>query len=741
MEYWSYGQNPVTEWVFDSNASWLAWESTEHKVYGTPDNNNIGVYYVRVNIKDSQGNYDEHLFNLQVQNTPPNITTADITATLEDEIFYVDYNCNDDGQGNIKWIMVTNASWLGFNNATGEILGTPSNSDRGSFWVNVTVYDGNGGTDWTNFTLTVTDVNDPPVITTTDVTIVDEDSFYMVVYNAVDIDGDSDFKWYLNTDASWLSINGQTGILAGTPLNEHVGFNYVNVTVKDPKDGEASSNFTIEVVNTNDPPIWIQVPLTTEINESDVFAVNIQAIDVDEGDELSYQMDHKAPFEIRLDNETGEIVGKADLEIPRSEPLAIEINIYATDGNITIWKSFDLTVIPNLRPEADLLSPTDNARVGSLTLKLKWSGSDPSGDKLTYDVYLSKSMTDVIELNESTRILYNTEETTYSLEELDEGTIYYWTVIPFDGLNYGQCVDNVLGFVTNSPPEFPEITFQTVRADSRYELDINARDNNLDDVPKFEYGLIGGPEGLSISNETGEISWFPSTDQVGTHTVTVWVSDGFDTTNMTFEITVTEPPEVVDRDLKPIIITTSSLTILLIILSIFIAGTEVGKYKFFSILFVPMYNKLHPDKVLDNYTRGKIHGYIQAKPGEHYNSIKSALKLNNGTLTHHARVLEKEGFIYSRRDGLYTRFFPTGVKLKAMEIASLNDIQKKMVESLHKYPGMAQHEIISMLEITQQVGSYHLNNLARDDYIMAEQLNGEKKYYINYDKLSITDEE
>ena len=39
----------------------------------------------------------------------------------------------------------------------------------------------------------------------------------------------------------------------------------------------------------------------------------------------------------------------------------------------------------------------------------------------------------------------------------------------------------------------------------------------------------------------------------------------------------------------------------------------------------PLYNKLDQDKVLYNFLRGEIYGYIKAKPGEYYNAIMKAL--------------------------------------------------------------------------------------------------------------------
>jgi predicted transcriptional regulator len=170
---------------------------------------------------------------------------------------------------------------------------------------------------------------------------------------------------------------------------------------------------------------------------------------------------------------------------------------------------------------------------------------------------------------------------------------------------------------------------------------------------------------------------------------------------------------------------------LIVISSIFIGGTEIGKYKFLSLVFVPLLSKLQREKKSDNFTRGQILGYIKARPGEHYNAIKYALELNNGTLAYHVRILEKSELIYSKRDGLYTRFYPVGMKAPLVDEPDLNDTQKNIIEKIRENPGITQHEIVESLDVSQQVISYNLSNLTRDNIIITEQNGREKKYFLN----------
>ncbi len=106
-------------------------------------------------------------------NDPPEITApvVDVTWAFEDTLYIVDYDAIDidPTHDTLTWSFQTNASWLSMNLTSGEVYGTPTNDDIGSYWVEVTISDGKGGSEIRNFTLNVGDENDPPVITTPDV--------------------------------------------------------------------------------------------------------------------------------------------------------------------------------------------------------------------------------------------------------------------------------------------------------------------------------------------------------------------------------------------------------------------------------------------------------------------------------------------------------------------------------------------------------------------------------------------
>jgi len=147
--------------------------------------------------------------------------------------------------------------------------------------------------------------------------------------------------------------------------------------------------------------------------------------------------------------------------------------------------------------------------------------------------------------------------------------------------------------------------------------------------------------------------------------------------------------------------------------------TDFGKYRFFTLFIVPLYVRLKRDEVLDNYTRGRIHGYITANPGDNYNSIRDALELSNGIVAHHLHTLEREGLIQSMRDGMYRRFFPANAKLPPEDEGHFN-IQKRIVAIIRNNPGISQKEIAEKVGVSSPTVNYHVNVLATARMIRVE---------------------
>jgi predicted transcriptional regulator len=152
-----------------------------------------------------------------------------------------------------------------------------------------------------------------------------------------------------------------------------------------------------------------------------------------------------------------------------------------------------------------------------------------------------------------------------------------------------------------------------------------------------------------------------------------------------------------------------------------IAGTEAGRFKLLLAL-VPLYSKIRKEEVLDQFVRGQVFGYIQANPGDHYSSIRQTLKLKNGTLAYHLRTLERESFVFSRMDGIFRRFYPSGLDPARVRFkGTVRETHRRILELIEGSPGITPKELAGELGASHQVASYHVRVLARRGLIRLEQ--------------------
>lgn len=151
-----------------------------------------------------------------------------------------------------------------------------------------------------------------------------------------------------------------------------------------------------------------------------------------------------------------------------------------------------------------------------------------------------------------------------------------------------------------------------------------------------------------------------------------------------------------------------------------IGGTEAGRFKLL-LAVIPLYSKIRKEEVLDQFVRGQVFGYIQANPGDHYSSIRQTLHLKNGTLAYHLRTLERENFIFSRMDGIYRRFYPTGADPARVRMkGALKETHRRMLELIEASPGITPKELAVRLGTSHQVASYHIRLMARRGRIRLE---------------------
>ena len=187
-------------------------------------------------------------------NDDPVITTDDIVIATEDIPYQNEYEGFDIDPTNdkLEWKLKTDALFLSLDAGTGALSGMPTNDDVGEWWVNVSVSDGNGGLDWTNFTLTVVNVNDPPSITLPSSCSIDEGTELWLTIEAEDEDNE-EILYFVDSTFHGFELH-PNGTLRVWAAKGEVGDYFATVSVMDVLGAGAIVTLQLEVRNVNDPP-------------------------------------------------------------------------------------------------------------------------------------------------------------------------------------------------------------------------------------------------------------------------------------------------------------------------------------------------------------------------------------------------------------------------------------------------------------------------------------------------------
>ncbi|MCK4454887.1 MAG: VCBS repeat-containing protein [Thermoplasmata archaeon] len=267
---------------------------------------------------------------------------------------------------------------------------------------------------------------------------------------------------------------------------------------------------------------------------------------------------------------------------------------------------------------------------------------------------------------------------------------------------------NAFGVWVNDAPRIVSVAPSEAEIDGEYSYQIVVEDN----YPQWDsvtYKLVIGSDGMGI-DESGLLTWSP-TDS-GTMTVRIEARDMFgltDVQDFVVEVPALPPPPPVVPDETPYV----AGAVVTVISAVAVAAliSENVKFALF-LLIIPLYTKIRRERVLDHFVRGQIYGYILANPGEHYNAIKHALGLTNGSLAHHLRTLEREEFVKSRKFGLYRRFYPKHMRIPEDGDFHMNNIRSNIVDVIDRNPGISQKEIAQAMNVTPPTVNYHIGILA-----------------------------
>ena len=142
------------------------------------------------------------------------------------------------------------------------------------------------------------------------------------------------------------------------------------------------------------------------------------------------------------------------------------------------------------------------------------------------------------------------------------------------------------------------------------------------------------------------------------------------------------------------------------------------------------------------FQRGRLYGYIESNPGIHLSALTRLSNLGNNQATYHLDILEKEGIIWSRKEGRLLVFFADTVSKKSEIISPLLDInfsKNSIKKSILMYLNQAElmnltgpngSELAKEIGVSSQVLSYHIRSLINWEMVERKRTGMRSSLYI-----------
>ncbi len=476
---------------------------------------------------------------IQLTNEPPTYSSSPITTAHEDSFYEYTITTADADTNRVFIDTSVLPDWLtivdnGDNTAT--LSGTPTNDNVGANPVTIEIWD------WVTpdtpvlqqFVINVINTNDAPRFTSSPVLQVDEGSLYQYFVTAEDVDGGSSLTLNASVIPTWLSFtdNGDgTGLLTGTPLNIHVGFHPITLTLTDGIiSSTVSQNFNIEVIDVNSPP-FVTVPIPDQ-NTTEDFTPNIvidlrnHFDDVDPNTTLAFSA-QSVSSQIRANVVGSELILSPAPDFFGSTDVTVTADDQHASGGVRRIQTRDRvsdTFTVNLSPVNDaprfVSTPITIATENVVyTYNCQAIEVDP-GDPITLSATSLPSWLAFTDLGNGRGRLTGTPGST-------ELGIHSIVLSATDNIAANPTEQNFDVYV-NSIPVFDSSPITSVNEDELYSYNIVTSDDNPDAVLNITTTNL--PTWLTLTDNgdgTAILSGTPTNEFVGINQIELELSDGY----------------------------------------------------------------------------------------------------------------------------------------------------------------------------------------------------------------------
>ncbi|MGB3401136.1 MAG: putative Ig domain-containing protein [Microcoleaceae cyanobacterium] len=354
---------------------------------------------------------------------------------------------------------------------------------------------------------------------------------------ATDLDADS-LSYDLPLAPAGMIVDPKSGAVVWQPSAEQVGTHSVILRVKDGEGGLDLQAFEITVTEPNQAPRFTSV-LSEQVQpqEGKTFTYDADAIDAN-GDPLSFSL-IDAPSGVTIDADSGLLSWT-----PNALGVA-EITIQVSDGKGgEDLQTLELNVIepiPNRDPVINSGQPRSQIRYNQTYLH-QFEGYDPDGDALSYTLVNAPEGMRITKEGLLTWIPGVNQTGSHEIEvEIGDGnggvTPVSWSVnVSHQAVNHSPVITSVPDTRTNLERGF---SYHAEGTDS--------------DGDTLLWDLDAAPDGMIVDPFSGQVSWTPTAQQIGNHTVQLRATDIHGAySGQAFELQVTganTPPSIVSQPL------------------------------------------------------------------------------------------------------------------------------------------------------------------------------------------------
>ncbi|WP_183030036.1 cadherin domain-containing protein [Altericroceibacterium spongiae] len=554
----------------------------DYEAPGDDDGDN--VYELEVTVSDGTVVTSETItVTLSDANEAPVITGALDVTLAEDDVTPVTIAASDPDGDTLVWSIAggVDAGLFTIDAGTGAIsfvsapdYGSPADADGDNVYeLNVTVSDGNGKSVTEAVTITVTDTNEAPVITSGDTITLGENVTAVLSVTASDADGDAlTYAIAGGADGALFTIDA-TGALAFRDAPDFEapgdadGDNVYEVIVS-VFDGVSTvqQNVTVSVTDSNDAP-EIGGDGTFTLAEGVTLAGVVGASDDDDGDTLSFSLTGGADAALfTIDGSSGELrfVAAPDYEAPGDDDgdNVYEVEVTVSDGTVSTIRQMRVTVsdsndLPQITSGAAVTVEENRSSVSVAT------ASDADGDTLAWSIAGGVDGA-LFAIDETTGALRFIAAPDFEAPADFDGDNVYEVVLEVSDGNGGTASQTVLVTVSdaNEGPFISSTDSFSVRENELGAFLVEATDDEGDTL---SWTIVGGADRDSfvIDGSTGAVSFvsepdFENPDDFdgdNIYEIIVEVSDGTRTTQQAISVAVTDENDV------PVITSESAFTI------------------------------------------------------------------------------------------------------------------------------------------------------------------------------------